>query len=188
MTDARRLFVSFLLLLACATAAPAELSLSVEIGWSGHFRVGRWGPLFVTLSDTRPRPVTLDVFSPHAHGVGMQTRLALSVSPTPATYAVYVPMAHQTDEYTVIVRDARSQRWLGEWPSFDQRNAMMGAFADAPAVLVGTSGRAPTMRGVAGTTRAGEVDVVHVDPLRLPVTPAGFEELVRLTKRSGPRP
>ena len=176
MNVPRRLIaIVLLLLLACAGGARADLSLGVEVGWSGHFRVGRWGPLFVTLSDTGARPVTLEVSSPHANGLGMQTRLALSVSPTPATYAVYVPMSQGIDEYTVTVRDPRTQRRLGEWPSFEQRNAMLGTFADASAVLVGTSGRAPTLRGVAGPTRAGDVQVVHVDPLRLPATPHGYD-------------
>src|SRR5687768_1452641 len=86
-----------LFLLASAGSARADVSLSVDIGWSGHFRAGRWGPLFVTLADPGgARPVTLEVDSPHGNGLGMLTRMSMSVSQTPATYAVYVPLSHAT--------------------------------------------------------------------------------------------
>jgi hypothetical protein len=178
-----RVCLTIFAVLACAAgAARAELSLGVEVGWEDHYRIGRWTPLLVTIADTSPRAVIVTVSSPHGGGLGMGVSVALSATPAPATYPIYVPLGHMLDELHVTVRDPRTLRLLGEWPNPDLRDAALRGGVVAADVLVVTSGRGPTMRslGAGGNVRAGNVSVVHVEPLRLPAAAAGYDGLSAL--------
>jgi hypothetical protein len=175
MSRSRPLLPVILVLFACGVTQAA--SLEVSIGWEGHFRAGRWAPLFITVADTSSRPVILEVFSPHGNGTGMQTRLAVTASPAAATYPLYVPLAHGSGDLLVVLRDARTERLLAEWPSPAQRSTLFmgGGVAET---LIGTSGRSPTLRHLHGNrARDGLVVVAHIDPLRLPLSAAGLDAL-----------
>ena len=53
-----------LLLLCCAAPALAKVQIAVDIGWENKFRSGKWTPLFITLQDSSPRQVIIEVYSP----------------------------------------------------------------------------------------------------------------------------
>lgn len=162
-----------ILILLIARDAFGATALAVEVGWEGRFSVGRWTPLFITVSDDRPRAIELEIRAPHA-GAGMLIRQHLSVTPTPATYAVYLPMPWNLNEVSVVARDARTARRIAEWPD-DQLRARFAAEQSSVEVLIGTSGRAPALRGFPGAFSHRQVEVAHLPVERLPVTPIGYD-------------
>jgi hypothetical protein len=174
----RRLWLSLMLVILCAAGgtARAESSLDVEVGWEGHYRAGRWAPLFVTVADTSPRACIIEVSAPHSPTVGMLVSTQVTASATPATYPIYVPLGHGTNDVLVVLRDARTQRRLAEWPPLDDRMQMR--LMSAPVeVLIGTAGRGPSLRTLAGAAaaRQARVELPFLAPAVLPSHPTGYD-------------
>jgi len=97
-------------------AADAEPSIKVEIGWADGYRIARWNPVFITLSDPSPRAVLLEVSSAHAGNAVMLVHPRLSIGPAPLTFPIYLPLTQSADDMSIVVRDAQSERRLLEWP------------------------------------------------------------------------
>src|SRR5438105_82045 len=103
----RRRFVPLLLLLPLilAAGAKADVKLFVDVGWSDKFKTGRWTPLYVTVSDSQPRNVILEVYSPHDNNNAMRIRQHVGIGPAPSTYLLLAPLSWNSDGATVSVRD-----------------------------------------------------------------------------------
>src|SRR5258707_4310727 len=78
-------------LLLISSAAGADTSLSVDIGWGGHTRPHRWIPVMVTASDAKTRNVELEVYWPHGGNYAMRVRQVFAIGPTPATFPLVLP-------------------------------------------------------------------------------------------------
>src|SRR5580698_10312347 len=79
----------------CATlsaSASGNTRLSVEGGWGGQLRDGRWAPIFVTASDDKTRNVTLDISWPTAGDFSMHIRQALTIDAHARTFWLLVPV------------------------------------------------------------------------------------------------
>jgi hypothetical protein len=160
---------------AAAAAAPESLSIKVEIGWGDGYRVARWNPVFITLSDASPRAVLLEVYSAHAGNTSMLVHQRLSIGPVPAVFPIYLPLTQSADETFIVVRDAQSERRLLEWPDETARQQLFFRNA-ADAVLIGTSGRGPALQSLQPIL--GQFASVRaLDPARLPVVATGYDAL-----------
>jgi hypothetical protein len=179
---------AILLAVMVACAARADTTLDVEIGWDHHFRPGRWAPVFVTISDSAPRALLMEVFAPHSGGYGMVIRQQVSASAKETTYVVYLPMPWQASEILVVLRDATTLRWLVQWPEFDQRSGvMMRDFRQGP--MIGTSGRAPALRALEAALPQRQFGIAHIPPERLPSDAIGYDtfEALILSEPDVPR-
>src|SRR5215217_5717642 len=98
-----------------APAAAAKVQLSVDVGWSNRFRAGRWTPLYVTLADSSPRQVVVEVYTPTDHRYALRAVQGLAIGPTPVTVALYAPLSYRVDEASIVMRDANSNKRLDDY-------------------------------------------------------------------------
>src|SRR4051812_5362628 len=77
---------------ASGAGAATTTSLSVDIGWNGAYRFGRWAPVYVTASDARPRNVLVELYVPHDQMHAMKIHQVVTIGPTPTTFALYAPL------------------------------------------------------------------------------------------------
>ncbi|HMO25586.1 MAG TPA: hypothetical protein PKB10_04900, partial [Tepidisphaeraceae bacterium] len=158
------------------TARGQDVQLDVSIGWDDNHRPGRWTPLFLTLSAGEPRPVLVDVYSPHSGTQAMRTQQIVPVTTTPTTFIVYIIPNYEIEDLTVVLRDPRTGRRVTGYP--DERRQtdpalLRGVYSREK--LVGLTG-APG--GAVGPvlTRAN-VAVGYLPPRRLPDVPIGYDAL-----------
>jgi hypothetical protein len=103
-------------------AAWAKVNLSVEIGWNGAFRPGRWAPIYITAADTQAVParnVIIEIKAPHDKTFALSINTAATIRQEPTTFLVYVPLTFQLEDTVAIIRDSGSLKTLAEVP-FDQ--------------------------------------------------------------------
>jgi hypothetical protein len=166
--------------LVAAAAASAQARLKVEAGWDGQFVVGKWTPLFLTLSDDSPRSVSVEVTFSHGGNRQMRIRQPMTIGPTPATFVVYVlPGYTLSEELRIDVRDARSGRRLASHPDRGLDDPTGVQSASARERLIGTSGR----RGFGPTTLPpGPLSAIvgHLPPERLPTAAMLYDGLAAL--------
>ena len=80
------------LILASTAPAVAQTRLAVDGGWGEVVRLGRWNPLFVTVSDPVPRRVVFDVASTHDAECAVHIRQRATISPAVTTFAMLTPV------------------------------------------------------------------------------------------------
>ena len=85
------LLLAVISLLLTSGPAWAKVQISVDVGWSNRFRAGRWTPLYITLADSAPRQVIVDVYSPTDRRYALRASQSLAIGPSPVTVALYVP-------------------------------------------------------------------------------------------------
>jgi hypothetical protein len=182
MTCRRRLLLLLTSLALCAPAGAA--TLDVELGWAKKVRGGRWTPIFITASDSKPRNVTIELDAPHDGANLMRVRQNLTLNPQPVTVALYAPLANYgIDELSVVLRDAATDKVLARWPDPDGsalvEGGAWGRFLDANTRLVGVTGEAATLRTLERQLQGGPVQITaaYLEPKRLPFAPIGFDSL-----------
>lgn len=184
-TFIRTLTLTAALLAACG-AACAETMLDLDFGWGQHVRAGTWTPVFVTLSDSRPRNVVLEINAPGGGGgagQAMRIRQGAAIGPDPATFPLLAPLTYSLDDTVVTVRDAESGRTLAECPFADPfeptsrvRNKEVLQSGDP---LIAVSGHAPAMQ-VLERRQYGEqqtLNIGYLDAARLPAVAEGYASL-----------
>jgi hypothetical protein len=174
----RRVLLVILALLAFTPAgAFAKLKIDIETGWEEKFRPGRWTPLFLTLQDSSPRQVIVEVYCPTDRRYALEVAQALTVSPNPVTVPIYVPLTYKLDETTITIRDANSGRRIesvpiSDFPAYAGRGGPQQVDAQSLFVLISGSGN--TDRMLQGQFRHPTVEPVVVPMNRLPVTPEPY--------------
>src|SRR5438034_3343607 len=83
------------LLLAYCTPAWGKVQLSADVGWSNRFRAGRWTPIYITLTDSEPRQVNLEVYSPTDRRYALRAMQSVAIGPTPVTVPIYLPLSYR---------------------------------------------------------------------------------------------
>jgi len=163
-----------LLLLTLASAAPGQARLSVERGWGGVERTGRWNPLIVRVSNPVPIPATLELVGATGDGFATVIRERIAVGPTVSTYEVYAPAHYGPPGRSVVVlRDGRTDRTLAQFlpPSAaTTRPSEMGPNG----LLIGASGRTTLLEDV---VRNGIASAGFLAPRFLPRSPIGFDAI-----------
>lgn len=167
------------LLLGTVVHADDATRLSVELGWSGAYRVGRWTPLFVTVSHDRPLAAVIEVSTPHAGRQSMRIVQPVTLGPTPTIFCLYFVATFDLELLNIDVRDAERGRLLASLRPFDAPANAIVAWAHptmAASPFIGVSGRG----GWRGPTRPGgtgehEVGMLAAD--RLPDTPIGYDAI-----------
>lgn len=176
--------LSLMLLLASPAVARAEVRATVDVGWSGRFRAGRWTPLFVTATDTsRHRQAILDIYAPTDRRHAVKIHQSLPIGPTPVTVPLYVPLSNQLEQSTVGIVDANGGRTLyhqvvGDQPAWINRDVSVGPVAVEPDDLfIGLSGSSGSQRLLEGHFDPQSVSVGYLPPNRLPAVPAGYDAI-----------
>lgn len=143
------------LLLAAAPGALAEVKVSIDYGFGGLYRSGRWTPVYITVSDpssTVTRNVRATLHGPHdqSHAIGISTRFA--IRPEPSTAVIYAPIMAQLDETVLYIRELGSNTLLAK-KAFAEPITGSGRVNPNMShgdILIGLSGRGRAMEELNG--------------------------------------
>ena len=158
-----------------ALPAPAAPKVSIDMGFGGLYRSGRWTPVYITVSDpssTATRNVLAEVVSPHdqSHAMGIATRFALR--PQPTTFVVYVPLTQQLDETVLNLYDLDNRKHLGKVAFADPMPGGFNANVSYGEILLGVSGRGPALGEIDGPFKWDK----NAAPSDKTTTPPALEE------------
>jgi len=174
--------ISLLCLLLCiggVARADDATRISVDLGWDGAYRVGRWTPLFITLSHDRSIAATIELTSPHSWRQGMRIVQPVTIGPTPNTFCLFFVPAYELEQLNIDVRDAERGRLLASRRPFDAftgANLAPSLPRPAQSKLIGVSGR-PGWNGPTSAFVRGRMDGGSLPIERLPDTPVGLDGL-----------
>jgi hypothetical protein len=177
---------------APATAA-ADTALDVDAGWNELTRQGAWTPLYVRVSDPKPRNAYIELSTPHDSTMSVKVRIGITLNPSPQTYELLAPLvATYNEPIRLEVHDAASNRLLAHETLYDNDIVDLGdipkkhsaLFGDRRGsgkfILIGLSGRG----GVPGqlstgdaSTGADQIEIGRLAPPRLPRAPQGYDAL-----------
>lgn len=152
--------------------------LSVDLGWDGVCRVGRWTPLFITLSHDRALAATIELNAPHTGQQGMRIVQPVTIGPTPTTFTLFFVPVYDLEQLGIEVRAADDGRLLAAQRPFDalvnddvRRRLMLAGRG-----IVGVSGR-PGWNGptIASNGDSGGNGSLPIE--RLPDAPVGYDGL-----------
>jgi hypothetical protein len=165
-----------LLVIGSTVAGASAATMDVQVGWDGAFRTNRWSPVFVTVSDLKPRNAIIELYVPHDTVQSMTIRQLVPVTPTPQTYAIYAPLTGRIDEISVTLREPGRLRSLAKWVN-DPSYGLGGSVTPIESVhqLVGITGRNSTQRLIEGQFDRQSVVVKSFSANRLPDHARGFE-------------
>src|SRR4051794_6166733 len=179
---ARLLLLSAMALFAAAPPAHAKIQTNVDVGWSKLFRPGRWTPLYITLSDSAPRQVSIDIYCPTDRRYALRAMQNLTIGPSPVTVALYAPLSYRVDESVITIRDAASGKRLDDVVLSDNPaypgNVRGLEAVDGSAVLIAVSGSAMTARPL--ESQISQRTIVRTAIIAQPLLPAvaiGYESL-----------
>jgi hypothetical protein len=169
-----------LLMLCCAAPALAKVQLAVDVGWENKFRGGKWTPLFITLQESSPRQVILEVYSPADRRYALNIKQGLTIGPQPVVVPIYAPLSYRLDETTITVRDANSGRRLehlivNDFPVYGNQPGPQVVSAQDPFIVI--SGNASGERMLQAQLRHQNVNTAFIAANRLPITPVGYESI-----------
>lgn len=171
------------MLLACCCASPAlaKVQVNVDVGWENQFRAGKWTPLFITLQESAPRQVVLEVYCPADRRYALNVKQGLAIGPQPVTVPIYVPLSYRLDETSVTVRDANSGRRvehviLSDFPAYGNQPGMPQTVSPQNLFIV-ISGSASGERMIQAQLRHENVTTSFIAANRLPGTPVGYESI-----------
>ena len=173
-----RFLAPILALLALAATAPAAVQLSAEVGWDGHYRPGRWTPVYVTAAADPPRNAVLTVSAPHSGAFGMIVRRGIGLARQPGTYPIFLPLGAAENELEITLSDAQSGRRIASWP--DRSNGpppSLSAFTNYAGPLIGTSGAFGPVRSVAFEQTPQSPTLAPLPPDLLPTAAVAYESL-----------
>lgn len=172
--------IALLLLLCTASVRAGDATrLSAELGWGGAYRVGRWTPLFLTISHDRPSSAVIEVTAAHSGPQGVRIVQPVTIGPTPTTFCLFLVAGYDVELINVDVRDGEGGPLLKSRRPFE-------AIGDdgEPRVLpratrgkfIGVSGRGGWNGPPQGSGQV-ELDVGLLSVPRLPDAPVGYDGL-----------
>ncbi|MCE9548301.1 MAG: hypothetical protein K8T25_22740 [Planctomycetia bacterium] len=169
----------FLLSSAALAAGEARPQIAkAEIGFGGHYKLGYWTPLSVTVSGLAEKETcTLEVTVPDSDGAPTQFTQAISVaSHQPLSVRLYVKIGRATGDMTVAVRN---EGQIVARRTFDLAGGELLPAMPSDAWLVLTLGRTQHLAATLAADKAfhasgGEVVAVE-DAAQLPTEWYGYE-------------
>jgi hypothetical protein len=166
-------------LMAVAPWARGEMKISLDVGWGERLRAGCWTPVFVTVSDDRPRNVVLELDVPHDTIHAMRIRQGVAVGPTAVTYSLLAPLNLPLEEAVVVVREAESDRELGRQSLADSggRDVERVVMSHPRAAFMGISGAESSARVLRGQFQQAGLEADYLPQERLPAVAMGYEGL-----------
>ena len=176
--------IAVLVLLCCAAAASpalAKVKVTFDVGWENKFRPGKWTPLFITLQETEPRQVVIEVYCPTDRRYALNVKQGLTIGPQPVTVPIYVPLSYRLDETTITVRDADSGRRLesiivNDFPVYgNQQGGPQPVGSPDPFIVI--SGNSNGERTLQAQFRHQNISTAFTPANRLPITPVGYESM-----------
>jgi hypothetical protein len=176
--------LAMLVLLCCATTMPsaalAKVKLTIDVGWENKFRPGKWTPLFLTLQESEPRQVVVEVYCPTDRRYALNVKQGLTIGPQPVTVPIYVPLSYRLDETTVTVRAADSGRRLeylivNDFPVYGNQSGPQAVPVLDPFILI--SGNSGGERMLQAQLRHQNINTAYIATNRLPITPVGYESM-----------
>ncbi|HWE94971.1 MAG TPA: hypothetical protein VG269_13480 [Tepidisphaeraceae bacterium] len=171
-------------LFAGLSPARASTTLTVECGWGDRVKADRWVPLFITASDSGPRPrnVVIDIHWPHGGQYAMHIRQFGAIGPEPRTFPLLVPIrgwAYQ--EASVTLFDDETGKTLAHFPENPDSASFAQPYFNPNGSLIGISGRLATLDALQGIGGAGQILTTgFLDPARLPDSALGYDSLAAL--------
>lgn len=151
----------------------AQTSLEVSRGWDGRERAGRWNPLFVRASDRWAREVIVDLNAATEGGFGTVTTEHVAIGPTKGTFELYAPSHYApASQGVVVVRDADSERTLGQSPARLMHSTTQPAQIGPNGIFIGISG---SQAGMDGVRLSGVADAGYLPPRLLPRSAIGYD-------------
>lgn len=177
----RSIIPSVLSVLLIGSIAPqtwAVTKLSVEMGWGGSVRHGRWTPAYITASDTNTRQTVIEFNAPQSGPYVMNLRQYLTLGPQPTTVILYVPAADHFGEPPVVsLRDADSGKLLVRWPDDLERMGPTYEMVVSPQQrFIGVTGPNPRLDALESNLNV-PLRVGAVPMSLLPDQPAGYDAL-----------
>jgi len=170
--------ILLLFVILSATAAQAQTRLAVDVGWGGVAKAGRWCPVFVTVSGSAAREVSLEIVSPHDDRSSTHLRQLAAVGQAATTYAMFVPAAQRLEATAVRVCDATTGATLAADVLSNRPAKSPPLKLLAPGDLfIGISGRAEPTRLVQARLGAGGIANGILAPDLLPTVPLGYDAL-----------
>ena len=160
--------------------AGAQTTMQVRLGWEGYVRADRWNLGFVTLSDPRPRNVTIEFHTPYDRFQGNRIGQGMTIGPQPQTFPLYLPLrAMNVEDLSIIVRDARTRKRLATFPPgpMPATGGLPGMMTDPARSFIGISGRRTTLRSVTRGLPGVPLEAGYLDPSDLPTDAIGFDAL-----------
>ena len=163
-------------------SARADTNVSVDIGWGDRTHPGAWTPIFITVTDPKPRNAVAELHAPHDMRMAMKIELPIAIGPSAQTYVIYAPLINSWSEsLSLTLRDQSTGKLLYEERLLDQNspnaqhpnlfnvNGNSGPF-------IGVSGRAPAMAQLeSGGGVAPTLGFLHES--RLPRIAKGYDAL-----------
>jgi hypothetical protein len=155
----------------------------VTVGWGDTIRLGRWTPIYVTVSDPHAREIDLQIhgtYGEKSEALWMhQTAVA---EPQPDTYCILYPINAQLSRIEVIVSDSQTGRTLGTRvlqsdSSFSSGGRLPQRLLAPQDVLIGVSGSIDDMTKLESQCKFAEIPAGILAPLRLPANFAGYDSI-----------
>jgi hypothetical protein len=164
-----------------AGPARADVRVSVDVGWGDTIRLGRWTPVYVTLSDPDAKNVTLEIMAPHDSQASMRIRQRVVAGPTPTTYFLLAPFRQYSDA-TLAVLDDRG-RHLADQTIVDNNDSTIAGgnqkfFTEsAGAAFAGVGGGAADARVLEDQLHNANITAGYLTADRLPPVAMGYQAL-----------
>ncbi len=165
--------------LAWAGSVRADTDLTVDIGWGGVVREGRWAPIFIHAADSRTREAVLRVRAPQGGLYSMEVTQYFTLGPTKTTLPLVIPIrTNNMEGLSVRISDAATDRTLANFPS-DPDSTTGVTSVDGSTKLVGVSGIQTTLQRLTSdlATKANNVVATHLNPDLLPTAAVGYDSL-----------
>jgi hypothetical protein len=167
-----------ILLLLCVPAA-GQTTLSVEAGYGGRVRAGRWSPVTVSVQSDKPRSAVLELRVPSPTTAAMTIRQTIGVGPTPDKYVLYAPMSLQDDPLRVTLTDESTGELLADWPERKptELNLRLGFGGEQVGFLALTAGRSPLLGNYRRADAVGATVAPHRPIAELPAAAIGYDSV-----------
>lgn len=157
------------------TSQPAGPTLDASLGFDGVFKPDAWMPVYVRISDDRPRPATLELRTTRGRaGHVVDARIFTSAQPT--TFTLYSPPVGVLDRVTLQLRDADG-RLLRELDLSDAAAATPAAMGGPSFGVAGRAGVAERVVNQLVTDTQENVAAGAIEPALLPDRPIGFDAI-----------
>jgi hypothetical protein len=186
-------FVFALVAVAAPARAASDTALDVDAGWNEITRQGAWTPLYVRVSDPKPRNAYIELSTPHDATTSVKVRIGITLNPSPQTYELLAPLvATYNEPIRLEVHDAGSHRLLASETLYDNDIVDPGDIPKKHATLfgdrrgggkftlIGLSGRGGVpgqLRTADSSSGADVIDIGRLSQPRLPRAPQGYEAL-----------
>ncbi|HZL38607.1 MAG TPA: hypothetical protein VFC78_25085 [Tepidisphaeraceae bacterium] len=163
------------LLLCAASIVQGKAQMTVEGGWGGRLRSGRWAPVFVTASDSVTRNAVLEISWPQGGNYVMRIRQHVTIGPAPRTFPILAPVHGWGYQEATFTLSDENGKGLAHFPGDDGANQLASPSFDAGGAMVGVSGRRSELQGLKDAVP--NTSTGYLEPDMVPEAAIGFDSL-----------